>query len=91
VICSVAAMGTGTNGMQHRWRETLLLHITPDPNAVEQTLGRLHRPGQNHEVDAYFYRHTPALKKHIDDALTAAYYVEGTGFGQQKLIRAYKD
>lgn len=90
VICSVAAMGTGTNGMQHRWRKTLLLHITPDPNAVEQTLGRLHRPGQNHDVTAEFYRHTPELKKHIDDALSAAYYVEGTGFGHQKIIRAYK-
>lgn len=91
IICSTKAHGTGTNGLQHRFSECLLLHITPDPNAVEQVLGRLHRPGQNHDVTAFFYRHTPELKKHIDDALTAAYYVEGTGFGQQKIIRAYQE
>lgn len=91
IICSVAAHGTGTNGLQHRFRECLLLHISPDPNAVEQTLGRLHRPGQNHDVTAHFYRHTPELKKHIDDALAAAFYVEGTGFGPQKLLRSWRD
>lgn len=91
IICSVAAHGTGTNGLQHRFHECLLLHIAPDPNAVEQTLGREHRPGQNHDVQAYFYKHTPELKKHIDDALDAAYYVEDTGFGHQKIIRAYRE
>lgn len=91
ILASVSAHGTGTNGLQHRFRECLLLHITPDPNAVEQTLGRLHRPGQNHDVDAYFYRHTDDLKRHIDDALTAAFYVENTGFGQQKLIKSYTE
>lgn len=91
IVCSVSAHGTGTNGLQHRFRECLLLHIAPDPNAVEQCLGRLHRPGQNHDVIAYFYRHTDEMKKHIDDALAAAYYVEGTGFGSQRILKAYKE
>lgn len=91
VICSVDAHGTGTNGLQHRFRECLLLHVTPDPNKVEQVLGRLHRPGQNHAVSAYFYRHTPELKRHLNDALEAAYYVEGTGFGNQKILRAWSE
>lgn len=91
ILCSVDAHGTGTNGLQHRFRDCLLLHITPDPNKVEQTLGRLHRPGQNHDVTAYFYRHTPELKAHIDAALTAAYYVESTGFGTQKILKAWKE
>ncbi len=91
IICSVSAHGTGTNGLQHRFHECLLLHISPDPNAVEQTLGRTHRPGQNRDVDAYFYRHTPDLRRHIDDALVAAGYVEETGFGHQKIIRAYSE
>jgi hypothetical protein len=91
VICSVDAHGTGTNGLQHRFTDCLLLHITPDPNKVEQTLGRLHRPGQTKPVTAYFYRHTPELKKHLDDALEAANYVEGTGFGQQKILRAWSE
>jgi len=91
IIASVAAHGTGTNGMQHRWRECLLLHITPDPNAVEQVLGRLHRPGQNHDVTAGFYRHTPEMRAHIESALQAAYYVQATGFGQQKIVKAWRD
>ncbi len=91
ILCSVKAHGTGTNGLQHRFRECFLIHITPDPNAVEQTLGRLHRPGQNHDVTAYFYRHTPEMKAHVDDALAAAFYVESTGFGHQKIIRAYRE
>ncbi len=91
ILCSVDAHGTGTNGLQHRYRECLLLHITPDPNKVEQTLGRLHRPGQNYDVNAYFYRHTDELKRHIADALSAASYVENTGFGQQKILTAWKE
>lgn len=91
ILCSVDAHGTGTNGLQHRFRECFLLHITPDPNKVEQTLGRLHRPGQKLDVTSYFYRHTDELKRHIDDALQAAYYVEGTGFGSQKIIKAYRE
>jgi hypothetical protein len=91
VLASVDAHGTGTNGLQHRFRDCLLLHVTPDPNKVEQTLGRLHRPGQNHPVNAFFYRHTEELKKHLEDALAAAYYVEGTGFGQQKILRAWSE
>ena len=89
ICCSVDAHGTGTNGLQHRFDKCLLLHITPDPNKVEQVLGRLHRPGQLNPVSAFFYRHTDELRKHLDDALAAAFYVEGTGFGQQKLLRAW--
>lgn len=89
IICSVKAHGTGTNGLQHRFRECMLLHITPDPNLVEQTLGRLHRPGQNHDVEASFYRHTPEMREQLEKALSAAYYVEGTGFGAQKILTAW--
>jgi hypothetical protein len=91
IICSIKAHGTGTNGLQFRFSESMLLHIAPDPNIVEQTLGRLHRPGQSKPVSTYFYRHTPEWRAHIDDALAAASYVEGTGFGHQKIIRAYKE
>lgn len=91
VLLSVDAHGTGTNGLQHRFTENLILHITPEPNKVEQTLGRTHRPGQVKPVNAYFYRHTEALKKHLEDALAAAYYVEGTGFGSQKILRAWRE
>lgn len=91
ILASVSAHSTGTNGLQHRFRECMLLHITPDPNAVEQTLGRLHRPGQNHDVSAYFFRHTEDLRRHLDAALAAASYVENTGFGQQRILKAWRD
>lgn len=90
ILCSVEAHGTGTNGLQHRYHECLMLHVTPDPNKVEQTLGRLHRPGQSHDVTAEFYRHTEELERHLEDALQAAYYVEGTGFGNQKILTAWE-
>lgn len=90
ILASIHAHGTGTNGLQHRFNECLLIHITPDPNAVEQTLGRLHRPGQNEDVRSYFYMHTPEIRKHISDALRHARYVEATGFGHQKIIRTLK-
>jgi hypothetical protein len=91
IICSIKAHGTGTNGLQHRFHEALTICPMADPNGWEQHAGRLHRPGQNHDVRHWFYRHTPELKKHMEDALAAAYYVEGTGFGHQKIIRAYRE
>lgn len=91
IICSVKAHGTGTNGLQHRFKDCLVLHITPDPNLIEQTLGRLHRPGQNHDVNAAFYRHTEIMREQLDDALASAGYVENTGFGAQKILRAWRE
>jgi hypothetical protein len=89
VICSIKALGTGTNGLQHRFHEALLLYQTWEVNAVEQVLGRLHRPGQKHTVTGNFYRHTEELKKHIDNAVLAAQYIQGTGFGSQKIIAGF--
>jgi len=88
IICSIKAHGTGTNGLQHKFHEALLFNPMADPNGWEQVLGREHRPGQKHACEAWFYRHTDELKRHVDTALTAAYYIEGTGFGQQKIVRA---
>ncbi len=90
IICSIKAHGTGTNGLQHRFHEALTINPMADPNGWEQHVGRLHRPGQNRDVHHWFYRHTPELKAHVDDALAAAFYVENTGFGHQKIIRAMK-
>lgn len=91
IICSIKAHGTGTNGLQHRFHDALTTCPMADPNGWEQHVGRLHRPGQNHEVHHRFYRHTEELRRHLEDALAAASYVEGTGFGFQKIIRAYKE
>jgi hypothetical protein len=91
IICSIKAHGTGTNGLQHRFHEALTTCPMADPNGWEQHIGRLHRPGQNRDVNHWFYRHTEEMKKHVTDALSAAYYVESTGFGQQKIVKAFSD
>lgn len=52
----------------------------------EQMLGRLHRVGQDSDVvRAEFYRHTPELRDHVDQALRRALYVQGTLGSVQKL------
>lgn len=89
IIASIKAHGTGTNGLQHRFHESLLLYQTWEVNGVEQVLGRLHRPGQKHTVRNYYYAHTEELQKHIESALMSAQYIEGTGFGSQKIVRAF--
>ena len=87
IICSIKAHGTGTNGLQHRFSSALTLNPMADPNGWEQHVGRLHRPGQIGDiVRHYFYRHTPETKAHVDAALGAAYYVQATGFGHQKIL-----
>ncbi len=91
IICSIKAHGTGTNGLQHRFHEALTICPMADPNGWEQHAGRLHRPGQNHTVHHWCYRHTDELRRHIDDAVAAAYYIEGTGFGNQKILRAWSE
>ena len=89
VICSIKALGTGTNGMQHRWSEAFVPVPMSTPDGWEQTLGRLHRIGQKAPRVRYgFYRHTPEMKAHVDAALQAALYVEGI-HGRQKIIQGF--
>lgn len=87
VICSIQALGTGTNGLQFYFSDMLFATgLPPDPAACEQTLARLHRPGQvRKQVRAEFHMHTPELKKHVKAALRATSYVEGTTRQAQKL------
>jgi len=89
VICSIKALGTGTNGMQHRWSEAFVPVPMSTPDGWEQTLGRLHRIGQKAPRVRYgFYRHTPEMKAHVDAALQAALYVEGI-HGRQKIVQGF--
>ena len=90
IICSIRAHGTGTNGLQHRFHKALTFNAMADPNGWEQHVGRVHRSGQNKEVHHWVYLHTPETKAHVEDALMAAGYIESTGFGSQKIVRAYK-
>lgn len=86
VILSLKAHGTGTNGLQFIFADQLYGTNPADPAAWEQSLARLHRPGQRaKQVRAQFYMHTPELRKHVKEALRAALYIEGTMGSTQKL------
>lgn len=91
VICSVAAHGTGTNGLQHRFSKMLYPNPMSSPTGWEQSLARLHRIGQKAPiVTAEFYRHTSELQRHVDQALSAATYIETSLGATQKLRMGFK-
>ncbi len=91
VICSLKAHGTGTNGLQFRFSEMLYPNPPSSPTGWEQSLSRVYRPGQESKlVTAEFYRHTEDLRNHVDAALKAALYVEGSLGARQKLTMGFK-
>jgi len=91
VILSIRAHGTGRNGLQERYSRALLPNVPASPDAWEQVLGRLHRIGQRaSSVQTWFYRHTKELRSHVDKALQAAIYVEGTMGSVQKLRLGFR-
>lgn len=46
-LVSIASHGTGLN--LQPWQHNVLLHLPSDASALEQLLGRTHRPGQAHD------------------------------------------
>lgn len=91
VLLSLKALGTGTNGLQHRFGRALIANPSSSAEGWEQPIARLHRPGQNRPaVDTFFYQHTDEMRKIVSDALKAAYYVSGLLRNPQKIIMALK-
>ncbi len=86
IIASIPSHGRGRNGLQYLFSDQLVAHPPASATAWEQMLGRLHRSGQKADVvTAQFYRHTPELARHVDQALARAFYVESTLGAEQKL------
>ena len=86
IVASIKSHGTGRDGMQRKWATQLVANPPSSSTAWEQLLGRLHRIGQKSPiVRAYFYRHTPELRAHVDKALRSALYVQSTLGAAQKL------
>lgn len=91
IIASISSHGRGRNGLQFLFSEQLVANPPSDPTRWEQTLGRLHRPGQKAPVvRALVYRHTDELAQYVDDALKRAAYVQGTLGANQKLITGWR-
>lgn len=86
VIASIKAHGTGTNKLQFAFSSQLYGQPPGSPDGWEQSLSRLHRPGQTApEVTAEFYMHTRELRKRVLGALRKAYYVAGTMRSDQRI------
>ena len=83
----MAAHGIGKNLVQ--WSNANVLTWQSDGQAVEQLLGRHHRPGQDAD-EVYFnvYTHTPVFKKALRDSRTKAKYIESVTGNKQKLLLA---
>lgn len=86
-VLSMAAHGIGKNLVQ--WSNANVLTWQSDGQAVEQLLGRHHRPGQDAD-EVYFnvYTHTPVFKKALRDSRTKAKYIENVTGNKQKLLLA---
>lgn len=86
IVASIKSHGTGRDGLQRLFCTQLVANPPSSATDWEQLLGRLHRIGQlAPRVDAWFYRHTPELAAHVDQALKRAIYVQGTLGSAQKL------
>lgn len=90
VVCSAKAHGTGTNGLQHRFSDALIVTL-PSGDGVEQVISRLHRPGQKADTVRYsFFKHTKEISAHVDNVLRAAIYVENTLGSRQKITLGFE-
>lgn len=86
IVASIDSHGRGRDLLQYKFADQLVAQPPVSGSRWEQLLGRLHRPGQKAEiVRAWFYRHTPELEDHVDEALARALYVDQTLGSAQKL------
>lgn len=91
IIASIKSHGTGRDGLQFLFAHQLVANPPSSATEWEQLLGRLHRIGQKADtVHAEFYRHTPELAAHVDQALKRALYVQGTLGSVQKLRTGWR-
>jgi len=86
---SIAAHGTGTDGLQIVCHENLVVEPPSNGQAWEQLLGRTHRVKQpRDQVDFWVYSHTESLRGALRTALDDARYIEQTTGARQKLLAA---
>jgi hypothetical protein len=85
IVCSIRSQGTGKN--LQRYSHNLFLSLPPNGSAVEQTVGRTHRPGQEADVVIVdWLAHTPELADAIDKVIQDAEYIERTTGQRQKVL-----
>ena len=86
-VLSIAAHGIGKNLVQ--WNSAHVLTWQSDGTAIEQLIGRHHRPGQQaDEVWFNVYTHTEILKKALTDSYVRSAYIKEITGNDQKLLLA---
>lgn len=88
IIASIKSHGTGRDGLQFVFNRQLLASPPSSANEWEQLLGRLHRIGQDDDVDTYYYAHTRELKKCMAEAMRRSNFVDEIALYQQAKVVA---
>lgn len=89
LVLSQRAYGTGLDGLQRTHSRCLFSEPPSSGDAWEQTIGRLHRRGQEaDEVVCDVYRHAPEVAAAVDRAAAGARYVEEVTGARQTLLSA---
>lgn len=84
IAASVAAHGTGLNLQTHRY--SVVLEPPSTPRIWQQLLGRLHRQGQTQDVLFEVAAWTDELRRIIENAVSAATFVQETLGIPQKIL-----
>jgi hypothetical protein len=84
---SIASHGTGLNLVQ--FRKALIMTLPSSGSTIEQLLARHHREGQKADVvEWYWYGHTEALRKAMDQAIKDARRAQDQFGNPQRLLMA---
>jgi len=87
IACSIRAQGTGKN--LQRYSKNLILAMPSNGGAVEQLIGRTHRPGQqNEEVVVWWNASTPEMVRAMESAEEDAKFAKQAHGQEQKLLIA---
>jgi hypothetical protein len=84
VVASAQAHGTGLDGLQFHFKESLVVGWAPNGSKNEQMLGRIHRPGQESAVVRY--RLFDAFETELKSSIRDARYIQALQGTSQKLL-----
>src|SRR4029077_5568554 len=86
IVASLKAHGTGKN--LQAFSRMLVANPPSNGGLWEQVIGRLHRHGQEKDVDVYVYLHTQEFREALETGRRHAQYVQATTGKAEKLLFA---
>jgi len=85
LVLSIRKFNMDVDGLQHSYTDCLYTTV-PNAKEIEQSLGRIHRPGQTKPVTAEILMPIDECLDALRTTATKARYAEETKFGEQKLL-----